>query len=118
VANIQKGWLSQVSVQAQATYQNKVVAWPDEMQPMMSGMGINMEGLKKDLYRVGIDVQQTIYDGGVHRGRVSQHQCFPRRSAAVLELSGNASNHTLQLDHHRCQGCQLLYLWVGGEAMS
>ena len=65
VANIQKGWLPQVSVQAQATYQNKVVAWPDEMQPMMSGMGINMEGLKKDQYRVGIDVQQTIYDGGV-----------------------------------------------------
>ena len=65
VANIRKGWLPQVSVQAQATYQNKVVAWPDEMQPMMSGMGINMEGLKKDQYRVGIDVQQTIYDGGV-----------------------------------------------------
>jgi outer membrane protein TolC len=65
VANIQKGWLPQVSVQAQATYQNKVVAWPDEMQPMISGMGINMEGLKKDQYRVGIDVQQTIYDGGV-----------------------------------------------------
>ena len=65
VANIQKGWLPQVSVQAQATYQNKVVAWPDEMQPMMSGMGINMKGLKKDQYRVGIDVQQTIYDGGV-----------------------------------------------------
>ena len=65
VANIQKGWLPQVSVQAQATYQNKVVAWPDEMQPMMSGLGINMEGLKKDQYRVGIDVQQTIYDGGV-----------------------------------------------------
>ena len=65
VANIQKGWLPQVSVQAQATYQNKVVAWPDEMRPMMSGMGINMEGLEKDQYRVGIDVQQTIYDGGV-----------------------------------------------------
>ena len=65
VANIRKGWLPQVSVQAQATYQNKVVAWPDEMRPMMSGMGINMEGLKKDQYRVGIDVQQTIYDGGV-----------------------------------------------------
>ena len=65
VANIQMGWLPQVSVQAQATYQNKVVAWPDEMKPMMSGMGINMEGLKKDQYRVGIDVQQTIYDGGV-----------------------------------------------------
>ena len=48
VANIQKGWLPQVSAQAQATYQSDVTAWPSEMKAM-----------------VGIDVQQTIYDGGV-----------------------------------------------------
>ena len=65
VANIQKGWLPQVSVSAQATYQSDVTAWPDEMKTMMSGMGIDMRGLTKDQYRVGIDVQQTIYDGGV-----------------------------------------------------
>ena len=65
VANIQKGWLPQVSASAQATYQSDVTAWPDEMKTMMSGMGIDMKGLKKDQYRVGIDVQQTIYDGGV-----------------------------------------------------
>ncbi len=65
VANIQKGWLPQVSASAQATYQSDVTGWPDEMKTMMSGMGIDMQGLKKDQYRVGIDVQQTIYDGGV-----------------------------------------------------
>ena len=65
VANIQKGWLPQVSAQAQATYQSDVTAWPDEMKMMMNGMGIDMKGLTKDQYRVGIDVQQTIYDGGV-----------------------------------------------------
>ena len=65
VANIQKGWLPQVSAQAQATYQSDVTAWPDEMKTMMGGMGIDMKGLTKDQYRVGIDVQQTIYDGGV-----------------------------------------------------
>ena len=65
IANIQKGWLPQVSASAQATYQSDVTAWPDEMKTMMSGMGINMKGLTKDQYRVGIDVQQTIYDGGV-----------------------------------------------------
>ena len=65
VANIQKGWLPQVSASAQATYQSDVTAWPDEMKTMMSGMGVSMKGLKKDQYRVGIDVQQTIYDGGV-----------------------------------------------------
>lgn len=65
VANIQKGWLPQVSAQAQATYQSDVTAWPSEMKTMMGGMGIDMKGLTKDQYRVGIDVQQTIYDGGV-----------------------------------------------------
>jgi len=65
VSNIQKGWLPQVSASAQATYQSDVTAWPDEMKTMMTGMGIDIKGLKKDQYRVGIDVQQTIYDGGV-----------------------------------------------------
>ena len=64
VKNIQKGWLPQVSAQAQATYQSDVTAWPDQMKTMMTGMGIGMKGLTKDQYRVGIDVSQTIYDGG------------------------------------------------------
>ena len=64
VANIRKGWLPQVSAQAQAIYQSDVAAWPDEMKTMITGMGIAMKGLKKDQYRVGIDVQQTVYDGG------------------------------------------------------
>ena len=63
VANIQKGWLPQISAQAQATYQSDVTAWPDEMKTMMTGMGIDMKGLKKDQYRIGIDVQQTVFDG-------------------------------------------------------
>ena len=64
MANIHKSWLPQVSAQAQATYQSDVASWPDEMKAMMNGMGIDMKGLTKDQYRVGIDVQQTIYDGG------------------------------------------------------
>ena len=64
VANIQKGWLPQVSASAQAAYQSDVMSWPDQMQTMMKGMGIDLVGLEKDQYKVGIDVQQTIYDGG------------------------------------------------------
>ena len=64
VSNIRKGWLPQVSASAQATYQSDVMSWPDQMKTMMAGMGIDLKGLKKDQYRVGIDVQQTVYDGG------------------------------------------------------
>ncbi len=64
LANIQKGWLPQVSATAQATYQSDVASWPEGMTSMMKGMGINMKGLKKDQYRVGVDISQTVYDGG------------------------------------------------------
>ena len=65
VANIGKGWLPQVSASAQATYQSDVVAFPDQFKQLYQQMGLDMKGLKKDQYRVGIDVSQTIYDGGV-----------------------------------------------------
>ena len=61
--NLQKGWLPQVSASAQATLQSDVAAWPSQMQTMLAGMGIDVKGLKKDQYRVGIDVQQTVFDG-------------------------------------------------------
>ena len=69
VANIQKGWLPQVSVSAQATLQSDVTAFPDQMQQMYKAMGIDMKGLAKDQYRVGVDVQQIVYDGGVIRSK-------------------------------------------------
>ena len=64
VANIQKGWLPQISASAQATYQSDVVAWPEQMEVIYQQMGLDMKGLKKDQYRVGIDISQTVYDGG------------------------------------------------------
>lgn len=64
VANIQKGWLPQISASAQVTYQSDVVAFPEQMQTVYQQMGLDMKGLTKDQYRVGIDVSQTIYDGG------------------------------------------------------
>ena len=62
VANIQKGWLPQVTASAQATLQTDVTAFPDKLQTVFQQTGITMDGLKKDQYRVGIDVQQTVYD--------------------------------------------------------
>lgn len=79
VANIQKGWLPQISASAQATYQSDVVSFPDEMQALYQKMGISMEGLKKDQYRVGVDVSQTIYDGGA----ISSQKAIAREQGKV-----------------------------------
>ena len=67
--NLQKSWLPQVSATAQATLQSDVPSWPGQMQTMLQQMGLNMKGLSKDQYRVGIDVQQTVYDGGRTRSQ-------------------------------------------------
>ena len=64
VRNIQKGWLPQIAIAAQATYQSDVTSWPESMKATFQQLGVNMKGLSKDQYKVGIDLQQTIYDGG------------------------------------------------------
>lgn len=64
VANINKGWLPQLSAGAQATLQSDVMSLPDGLKSIMSQAGYNVKGLKKDQYKVAIDVSQTIYDGG------------------------------------------------------
>jgi outer membrane protein TolC len=79
VANIQKGWLPQVSASAQATYQSDVVAFPEQMQAIYQQVGLNMKGLTKDQYRVGIDVSQTIYDGGA----ISSQKAVAREQGKV-----------------------------------
>jgi len=81
VANIKKGWLPQVSASAQATYQSDVMSWPDQMKTMMTGMGTDMKGLTKDQYRVGIDVNQTLFDGGV----ISSQKAIARQQGKVQE---------------------------------
>lgn len=79
VDNIQKGWLPQVSASAQATLQSDVAAWPTEMQTMLNQMGVHLEGLKKDQYRVGVDIQQTLFDGGA----ISSQKEITRRQGDV-----------------------------------
>lgn len=70
IANIGKGWLPQVSASAQATWQSDVVAWPDQMKTVYQQMGLDMKGLKKDQYKIGIDVSQMVFDGGtIHSQR-------------------------------------------------
>jgi len=69
IQNIQKGWLPQVSAMAQASWQNAVADFPEQIQTMYQQIGIDMQGLKNDQYRIGIDVQQTVFDGGSIRSR-------------------------------------------------
>ena len=79
VKNIQKGWLPQIAIAAQATYQSDVTSWPESMKGTFQQLGINMKGLSKDQYKVGIDLQQTIYDGGT----ISSQRSIARQEEKV-----------------------------------
>ena len=93
VANIQKGWLPQVSASAQATYQSDVVSWPSEMKTLMTNMGIGLKGLKKDQYHVGFDVNQTIYDGGV----ISSQKAIAREQGKVQEAQTEVNIYNVRM---------------------
>ena len=92
VANIQKGWLPQVSASAQATYQSDVVAFPDQFKQLYQQMGLDMKGLTKDQYRVGIDVQQTIYDGGA----ISSQKQIAREQGKVQSAQNDVNLYNVR----------------------
>ena len=87
VSNIMKGWLPQVSASAQATYQSDVASFPDEMQALYNQIGLEMKGLKKDQYRVGIDINQTVYDGGAISSQAAIAREQGRVQAAQNEVN-------------------------------
>ena len=87
VRNIQKGWLPQIAASAQATCQSNVVSWPERMKSMYQQMGIAMKGLAKDQYKVAIDLQQTLYDGGA----ISSQSAVTRQEGTVQEAQNNVN---------------------------
>lgn len=87
VKNIQKGWLPQITASAQATYQSDVVLWPENMQRMYQQMGLDMKGLTKDQYKIGVDLQQIIYDGGA----IGSQRSIARQEGKVQEAQTEAN---------------------------
>lgn len=87
VKNIQKGWLPQITASAQATYQSDVVSWPENIQRMYQQMGLNMKGLTKDQYKIGVDLQQIIYDGGA----IGSQRSIARQEGKVQEAQTEAN---------------------------
>lgn len=64
VANIGKGYLPQLSFSGQASYQSDVARFPDALTGIMSSYGYNYKGLTKDQYKLAVDMNQVVWDGG------------------------------------------------------
>ena len=88
IANLKKGWLPQVQATAQATIQNRVAELPSELNGMLTAMGRDLRGLAKEQYRVGVDVNQMLWDGG---------RIGAQRQVALLQQQANEAQTDVSL---------------------
>ncbi|MDE5858345.1 MAG: TolC family protein [Muribaculaceae bacterium] len=88
LSDINKGWLPRIGVYGQVTGQNVVPSFPSALSGIMSQFGQEMKGLGKFQYKVGIDVNQAIWDGGISKARreIARNQNEVETSALDVEL--------------------------------
>lgn len=88
LSDINRGWLPRLNVYAQATLQNDVPSWPDALSNMLAQMNQNFRGLSRFQYKAGVDVSQTIWDGGASRAarNVQRAQADVKNASVAVEL--------------------------------
>lgn len=64
LSDIDKGWLPKIGLYAQGTLQNDVPAFPDILKNMLAQTGATVKGTDKSQYKAGIELTQTVWDGG------------------------------------------------------
>jgi outer membrane protein TolC len=78
IANAHSGYLPQVGIYAQATYQSDVTRLP--------GPAVLVEPLSKDQYKVYGEINQNIYDGGVIKNQTAVQQASTLLEQQKLEV--------------------------------
>jgi outer membrane protein TolC len=73
IENIQKGYLPQLNINGQATYQSAVTAIPIKLP------GVNIPTLSKDQYKLYGEFDQVVYDGGA----IKQQKQLQKATEAV-----------------------------------
>lgn len=88
LSEINKGWLPRIGISAQVTGQNIVPSFPEMLSDVLERMGQEVKGLGKIQYRAGIDVSQTIWDGGVSKARreITRNMSIMEQTALETEL--------------------------------
>ena len=64
IKNINRGYLPQLSFNGQASYQSDAANLPDVLSDMLESNGYDYKGLGKDQYKLALDLNQVIWDGG------------------------------------------------------
>lgn len=86
LSDINKSWLPHISTYAQGTVQNVVPSFPKTLSGVLDQMGQPMEGLSKFQYKVGVDVSQTIWDGGVSKAQREMKRATAETQKDALDV--------------------------------
>lgn len=88
LSDINKSWLPRIGMYGQVTGQNIVPSFPKSLTGVLEQMGQDMKGLGKIQYKVGMDISQTIWDGGISgvRRDMTHSQETVRKAALDVEL--------------------------------
>lgn len=82
--DINKGWLPRIGVYGQGTVQNVVPEFPESLNDILNMLGQKPKGLSHLQYKIGADVNQTIWDGGASKAqREVERASLAERQASV-----------------------------------
>ena len=88
LSDIDKSWLPQIGVYAQGTVQNQVPSFPESLAGIINRTGTHIEGLNEWQYKIGVDISQSIWDGGAAKSqrRVERATDAERQAATDVQL--------------------------------
>lgn len=86
LSDINKSWLPQINLYGQSTVQNAVPSLPDVLSSMMYRTGTDIKGLDKLQYKTGIDISQTVWDGGSARSKREVEKAMSAERHAALDV--------------------------------
>lgn len=88
LSNARRAWLPQLSLAAQATWQTDVPSFPNALAGMLTQQGIDMPGMNKDQYKVALELNQTLWDGGKSGAdkRIAQAEAAEQARSADVDL--------------------------------
>lgn len=67
LSNARRAYLPQLALSGQATWQTDVPGFPEALTGMLAGQGLRIPGMNKDQYKVALELNQTLWDGGKSR---------------------------------------------------
>ena len=96
LSDINRGWLPRIGVFAQGTAQNTVTAFPEFLQNLLEQNGVEVAGMSKFQYKAGVELSQTIWDGGSSKARRDIERASGAVSQAGLDVDMYAINERVE----------------------